>query len=778
MPDLHRFFLGITRHRAGVLAAYAVLLALAGLGISRLRIDYSAEQFFIFPGDERATFDAYKESFPREDLQVSAFLALEGPLTVGDFRRLEGVADAFTEAGLSSVRWLGNAEFLEETLIGDETASEFVRLVEEPDLTDERVSQVLRRHADDPLWAGVLWSADQRVVAVHGFLEPDENNDAHRRELHGFLASRLDELAPERGRLILNGLPMLRVTVPLALSTDLARMLGLGILAAVALVALYFHRAGLALLSLAGIVPAIALTMGGMGLVGRPVSVLTSSTPIVVLVVGISDAIHLLVGSRRRSLAGAPRRDAVAGAFASLARACFFTSLTTAVGFLGLLGTRIPVVAEFGVTTAVAVMTTWLVSMTLLPALLTYAPDFGADTTLLSRWCHGVARAARGTLRLRPRFVLPAFAVVMGAAAAFAAGLEVRAFLIDDLKEGDPILEELRWLEDSGFGVFQVNVFVEHGDVPGHDPESLRWTEEIQTFAEADGMVLGALSLPEMVRQMGAAAGLEAHPEGPFGEAAGDDRWSRRTVDELLFLAEIQGDDSVDEVYREEAGVSQVILFVRDAGSGPTTVFLDRLEARLRREPPPGGTAAATGTVKLSQIFWRELIARFLPGVALSVALVWLSLVWLFRSFRLGLLALLPNLFPLTVLAGVLAVGGFDLKPSTAIVFSMAFGIIVDDTIHILAALAGPGGRTGDLREGLDRVFREAGPALVLSTVVVVVGFGVLMASRFEALFLMGLLTGLGALLALVADLLGLPHLFIAAGAARRTDPSGARHDH
>lgn len=760
MTDAPRFFGFVTRHRAGVLSAYVVLLGVAAVGMARLRIDHSAEQFFIFPGDERATFDAYKEHFPREDLQVSALLEIEGPLTVSDFRRLEDVARAFEDVGLGSVRWLGDVEFVEEVVEDGEPASAFVRLSEEPELTDARLAAVLQRRADDPLWTGVLWSPDQRVLAVHGFLGPEENYDARRREVEGILRARLGELAPDRGRLILNGLPVLRVTVPMALSSDLGRLVGLCVVVSLVLVGLYFRRVGLAVLSLAGIIPGILLTFGAMGLAGRPISVLTSSTPVVVLVVGICDAIHLLVGTRRRWLEGLAPREAVVAAFGSLSRACFFTSVTTALGFLGLMGTRIPLVAEFGVTTAGAVLATWAVSMTLLPVLMTYARDFGAESTWLSRGCGTISDAAHASLRLRPRAVLSGFALVMAAGVVLATQLEVRAFLIDDLKDGDPILEELRWIEASGFGVFQVNVFAEHDGLSGHAPEALLWTEELQAFAEADELVLGSLSLAELVRHMGAAAGLETGAASPFDPASGDGTWSEQTVRELLFLAEVQGNDSVEDVYRERDGVSQVIVFVRDAGSGPTAAFLDRLEDRLRREPPPGGTARATGTVKLSQILWRELLARFLPGVALSGLLVWVSLCWLFRSVRLGLVALLPNLFPLAVLAGVLGLGGFDLKPSTAIVFSMAFGIVVDDTIHILAALAGRLGATPGSEPALDAALREAGPALVLSTLVVVLGFGVLTASRFEALFLIGLLTALGAILALLADLVGLPQLF------------------
>ena len=811
MSRTRAFFQFLTAHRWAVLAAYALALAGAAVGVARLRVDYSAEQFFLFDGSERATFDTFKAHFPREDPQVSAFLEVDGPRGVDDFERLRAVAGAFRESGLHSVRWLGSVELVEEGAAAldadpawdpdggldgdpDPDVVTFLRLEDEEGLSDEWLRRLVEARRDHPLFAGVLWGADQRVFAVHGFLEPDENTDARRREITLDLQARLADLTPPSGRLVLNGLPVLRVTIPLALSSDMGRLLGLGILLALTLVWLYFRRVGLALLVLAGVVPAVLLTLGGMGFVGRSVTVLTSSTPIVVLVVGIADAIHLMVGARSRWRGGLAPVPAVVDAFTELARACFFTSLTTALGFAGLMATGIPIVRDFGGTTAVAVMATWAVTMTLLPVLVSFARDFGPESTVLSRLCDGVARGARRTLSLPSGPVLAALGLVLVGGVALGAGLRVQAYLIDDLRDDDPILEELRWLEAAGFGVFQVNVFVRHDEVPGHAPEALRWAEELASFAREDSLVLGSVTLPATIRELGRAAGLAmASPpgafiegpstsgpvaeaplaEGPFAEAAGADRWSARTTRELLFLAELQGDDAVEDLYLREEGVSQLILPVRDGGSTATGEFFERLEARLRDVPPPGGRAEATGTVKLSQILWDELLGRILPGVALSVFLVWLSLSWMFRSAWMGFLALLPNLLPLAVLAAVFRLGGFDLKPSSALTFSMVFGIVADDTIHMLSALAAQGREGGagtarrSVEEQLRALFDEVGPALVLSTIVVCAGFGLLMASRFEALFLVGFLTALAGLLALGADLIGVPHLFRTVGLPR-----------
>ncbi|MCH7891288.1 MAG: MMPL family transporter [Gemmatimonadetes bacterium] len=228
---------------------------------------------------------------------------------------------------------------------------------------------------------------------------------------------------------------------------------------------------------------------------------------------------------------------------------------------------------------------------------------------------------------------------------------------------------------------------------------------------------------------------------------------------ELLFLAELQEEDALEGVYVREDGVAQMILYVRDGGSPLLIPFLRRLEERLEAVPPPSGTAAVTGTVKLNQVFWDQMIARLLPGVLLSVVLVWVSLAWMFRSVRLGLLALLPNLFPLALLLGVMRLGGFDLKPSTAIVFSIAFGLAVDDTLHFLSKLRDHLAAKQSVRNAVEHTLRETGPPILMTSLAMAAGFSLLLMSQFQVLVLVGTMTAVSVVAAVFADLFALPSL-------------------
>ena len=758
-PHVENFFRRLVKHRWVVVMLHAGLFIAGLLGARAVRVDYSAEQFLVFEGDAQEVFEQYKEHFPREDLQVSAFLETTGPFTTDDYQTLERLANAFTNAGLDPVRWIGATDFIQEVVIDGESAVEFVRLENQGDISNATLQTILEPRREHPLFMGTLWNQDLSVFGVHGYLAPTENNDAHRREVTAALQSTIVDLSETSGRIVLSGLPVLRTTIPLALEADMTRLLGIGIIISFIILWLYFRRFSIALLCFAGVVPAIVLTLGLMGYAGQSISVLTSVVPIVILVVALSDATHLVVGTREAWRNGRTISEAVVHTFTNLSRSCFFTSLTTALGFAGLIATRNHLIGEFGVLSALAVIVAYLVTLTLLPALLAFTKDLGPHQEWGERLWQGILTRVESLLQLPVVWPSAAFGLLLAVGLIAGSQLRVEAYIIDDLKERDTILEELRWIEDEGFGLFQINVYLDQESDEGHSPEMLQWIEEFQAFVEEDPAVLGSVGLPQIVNELGTAYGTQPVGSDPTSEIGSAEVRTRREIAELLFLAELEDDDALRDVYLRDAGVGQMIVLVKDQGSQVLSPLTARVEDRLQSHPPPTGRATATGTVKLTTVLWEQLISRFLPGIAFSIVLVWLALSWMFRSVWLGLLAVVPNLVPLVLLLGLMGLGGFDLKPSNILVFAIAFGIVADDTIHFLGALARNLRSSNQIHAILAQTIREVGPALILVTVVVVAGFTALMASRFQALFLIGFLTASAAVLALLADLVGFPAL-------------------
>lgn len=730
---MHRYFAWVTTHRARVLAIALVVVAVASWLARGLAVDYSVEQFFPTWGPERAVFDEYRTVFEGEDAQVVLFVETPGGLDTASYRTLAEVARAFEAVGLEDVRWAGDIP-------------QIARAAD-----DGRALDVVGRAlAADPLLNRFLWSPGRSVHTVQALLPPELNDDADRRRIAARLTADIKRIAPAT-RWALSGTPMIRAQVPELLAFDQTVLLGGGILLFFVVLFLFFGHAGLVLLSLAAVLPAYGVTLASMAVSGRSITVLTSFIPIVILVVGVCDSTHLLAHWRAHRLAGARASDAARVTFAELATSCFFTSLTTALGFLSLAATGIDVIADFGVFTALAVMVTFGFTISLLPALL----SFGRGGSLRARrpramglLVEPVVRAARRAGTLGSAGPIVAFGAVAVVCVIAGSRVVIDAHLVDDLKDDTRIMRDLRWVEGSGFGLFQTNVFVRADAARLTDPAMIAWMERLQRALETEAIVVSTVGLPDVAR---AATG-----DGGAAPAASE-------------LAR--------GLYRPEYDAAQVVVVVRDAGSRETLPFLRRVDERLRAEPPPFGSADVTGTVRMAHTFSHHVLRSFAPSIGLALLLIGLVMTFLFRSIRLGLLALVPNVFPLVVLPGVMAALGVALKPSSILVFSIAFGIAVDDSIHLMGRYTHLLRRGVPKRSAIRRALRDTGPALVMSTVVVSAGFALLLVSRFELLYLVGLLTAITAVAALSADLVLFPALLRAAsGPVRpRASPSPVR---
>ena len=733
------FFQWVTGHRALVIGGAALISTVAVMGAANVEVDYSVEQFFLTWGDERVVFDQYREIFSREDAQVAFFLSTEGGVSPHAFDALEHVASLFETVGLESVTWIGDLRGLREA-----RASGAAEL-----------SRAAASMARDPVFRSFLWNEDGTVHVVQSVLPEHLNTDQGRRATQARLEEGLEDM-DLGARWALSGTPIFRAQVPELLEVDQTRLLGGGIVLFFVILYGFFGHVGRVLVSLAAVIPAYVVTLAIMEAFGKPVTVITSFIPIVILVVGIfCDTTHLLVHWQRHRVRGSDRRTSVVETFTGLASSCFFTSLTTALGFASLATTGIGVVMDFGIFTALAVVTTFLFSMTLLPALLALGGDRPLPVRGVSwqrRGTEVIVRWARVAAVRRSPWLIRGFAIVGLAALALAAQLRIDTYLVDDLKEDTYIIQDLRWIESSGFGLFQTNLFVRAGEADLTDPEMAVWLHDFQRFVEQEPLVAATFGLPDLVR---------AVYERPIRTL------SRSDIAAALGVAGMVAPAAVEGVYRPEEGAAQIVVTVRDRGSRVTLPFVERVDDYLASHPPPAGSAELTGTVRMAHTFSFHVLRSFGPSIALALLLIWCVLSVLFRSVRFGLLAMIPNVFPLLVLLGVMVLAGVPLKPSTILVFSIAFGIAVDDSIHMMGRFTHLLARGLGRRRAIRGALRDTGPALVMSTLVVTAGFSLLLISRFELLFLVGLLTATTAVTALVADLFLFPALLERTGGRR-----------
>lgn len=501
---------------------------------------------------------------------------------------------------------------------------------------------------------------------------------------------------------------------------------------------------------------AILWQVGAMTLIGKPLGILTMLLPTILFVVGMSDAVHILECYLEEIRNGVERVKAIAITYREVGLPTFLTAITSAIGFATLGTASIPPLQEFGLFTAVGVLVAFVLAFTMLPALLVLidprrllpAKDQG------SPWDSRLPRLFKATVRHR-RKVLLGFTVACVLGALGASRIRVNNYLLEDLADNDPLKQGFVWFEETFGGVRPFEMRIEVRDTARGlwDLEVLRQMEKVQGHVDSTYGVRGITSPLTVMYSLnkafnGGDAGYYRLPDDST-ECA---RMARRV--------KLAGSQMLSRVASDDARSGRLTGRQVDEGGFAHKAKNAALRDFIAHEVDTSIVRfQQTGMAYLIDRNNATLSAQLVRGMGLAIALTALIMLWFFRDWRMVLVALIPNVVPLLLIAGVMGFTGIDLKVSTAIIFTISFGIAEDDTIHMLAALR------QHLRDGrapayaLKRTYLRTGKAVTVTTLMLLSGFVTLMASEFASVHYMGLLITLTLAFAFVAELLLLPAL-------------------
>ncbi len=500
---------------------------------------------------------------------------------------------------------------------------------------------------------------------------------------------------------------------------------------------------------------AILWQVGLMTLLGKPLGILTMLLPTILFVVGMSDVVHILECYLEEIRQGVPKTRAIALTYHEVGLPTFLTAVTSGIGFATLGTASIPPLQEFGLYTAMGVLMCFALAFVLLPALLVIADPMKLLPLAAqpSPWDRHLPGLFRWTLRHRRR-ILYGFLILGLLSAGAASRIRVNNYLLEDLPDSDPLKEGFTWFERAFGGVRPFEMEVEA--LPGHsvwDLRALQAMERVQDHLDTAYGVDGISSPVTVMRSLNKAfnAGDAAQYRLP-ADSAECARLARR--------AKLLGRQLLGAIATDDGARARISGRMVDEGGLIHMGKNAALEAYIAAHGAPEAVRFhQTGMAYLIDRNNATLSAQLMRGMALAVGLTALIMLWFFRDWRMVLVALLPNLLPLIFIAGVMGVLGIDLKVGTAIIFSIAFGIAEDDTIHMLAALR------QNLREGrapafaLRRTYMRTGKAVTVTNLMLLSGFLLLGLSGFASIRYMGILVTCTLAFAFVAELLLMPAL-------------------
>ena len=843
----------------------ATFLASSLVPLDGIRFDFSFRRLFQFDGEEGASLTHFKSLFG-DDAGGSGILYLartQGghrpaslhPEIGRSIRRLhrwlenrEELDQSFTISVLSATDFYAEPvqpEALERVLPADAeepplSASAWAA----PDMLSESLipyETVIRRISAHNLYEGMLLAADGQATALHFRFNLTHNHPSSRR---AFLAD-LDKLVQSEQKSLSKladlhtyGIPVVTEEYTRLSVQDIIRTAPLSILMMTLFLFLLFRSATAVILPQIVILFAVVSAIGFMQWTDEPLNIISHIVPVIVLVVGVADGVHILSRYAEERSLGAGSSEAVRTTVARLSKACFLTSTTTAIGFASLTTATIATIASFGLYTAIAVMFTYVVNMTLLPIGLSYTnshPREPRNDGWLMRFLEATARFA---IR-NARSVFVGSLLFSAAAVVFVIfGLDVNSHLLEEVPPSNRVYQATKTMETHLSPVIPHELLVEGVAAPGPPCTSLSDCRERSDYPFADNLIcittartrkvlapfydaFGSLlsepetrllddlrtridsqlsdhngicvesikdprllqaldrisdsilshpvagshvrrieSLAAVVKQMHRAT-RRNHPESDSVPN------SRQAVAQLLLPIESANQELLDRYATLDYDATRLTLLQRDHGSSAWHEVKAVLEAGIEHEVNQNKELQGrfkftiTGTMTFVDKALSFIVHDMLLSVSTAFLFIFLLMVLLFRSLRIGLLSALPNIFPLVTTLLLMAVAGIQLRTATIIIFSISLGIAVNDTIHFIARYKEELERGTPQQAAIVAAMRSAGKAMVTTTLILAGGFLIDLISEFVALQQFGYLASFTLLMALIGDLLVLPACLI-----------------
>jgi len=698
-----------------------------------LQVDFSLEQMFPESDPEKDAYQSFIDEFNREDDKVLLVYDCDNPTS----RENIAVVSELTEMMELDVEGVEGVLSLSSIDEGDYFTE---------DLSEDEWNQQVQNLLNHPIYPNLIISHDGKTGAVLIDLENDVIGQDARAKVINQLEKVMNTVDWEWHEA---GIPVLRTRYIQFMNRERAVFLPISFLVAMIVLFFIFRQLKSILIPLIAISTTLIWVAGIMAYLGISINVVSYLTFNLLMIIGASNAIHLLMKYHEGLSLGLNQRDSLDRVIQKIGGALFLTSFTTAVGFCSLGFTNIKVTQQFGLLVGFGVILMFILTIIIMPIILNYIRP--PDTEHIDRLIRGGQFLSADRLNAwnqkNPVPILTVSAVLFIGAVFGLFRIDYNASVLEDLKPGNPLFDDLHYVEKKMGGTLPLEVIIdtktENGSLqPG-------FLENIQKFKK------NILKTPEINTAVTPGDYLMLANE----EWGGGVRKLPETEDDALsFTVDF---DRVQLLLNDDYSKTRISCRISDLPFDRGMQIRDEILTAGKALFGDNVVITVTGSTLLALSTGRHLVKNLTTSFIIAFVIIFLSIVFLFKSFRLSLLAILPNIIPLMIAGGLMGYLGIKLRPSTAMTFSIALGIAVDNTIHFLARFRQEFKESGNYEKAVSETLLTTGKAIISTGVILSLGFFVLYFSEFVPNHEFGLLATIIIITAVCGSLILLPVLIL-----------------
>lgn len=707
-------------------------------------------------------FEAFKEQFGEDGNIVALAIKDSAVYQVDNFRKFKYLSDEIaTLEGVTEVISLPAMQ----KMMKDTKVKKFYLEPIFPEIPDsqEKLDSMLAFALDQKFYSGQIINPENGAIMILAGIDKVYANSKKRIQLIDDIHM-LGKLFTESTGIEIHyvGLPFVRAVIVVKVKQEMQMFVLLSVLITGLIMLLFFRSKTAVIFPLLIIGVIVIWVLGTIVLMQYKITLLTGVIPSIIVIIGIPNSIYLFNKYHQEYNLHKDKSRAIRKVIQKIGVVTLITNATTAVGF-GVLGfTDVSILKEFGIVAAINIMATFVVSIILLPSVFSYLPP--------PSWKHlkhlsfkPLDKILTGLDLLVHRYKYPIFFVTGVVIVLALVGLyrvKVISFMVDDIPEKSQIKKDLYFFENNFSGIMPLEIIIDTGRPKGvHDLKNLIVIDEFEQFLQDQKYISKPVSVVSFIKAMRQAF-YNNNPD-----------WyslpNKRDRNFILRYFNKEGEESslLSAFVDSTNQIMRISLKVADIGSDRMDSLINNVIVPKKEEmfKDTKMKATITGTTLLFIKGNNFLISNLKFSFLLAFFIIAIIMGMLFANLRMIIISLIPNIIPLVITAGIMGFAGIPLKPSTAIVFSIAFGISVDYAIHFLAKYRQELFSSNFfVPVAVSKALREIGPSMIYTSVVLFAGFIIFTFSDFGGTVALGFLTSTTLFISLLTNLILLPALLLA----------------
>ena len=672
------------------------------------------------------------------------------------------------ENGITEALSIANAY----TLTRNETKKQFdlEQLVTKRPTTQHEVDSLKAVLYSYPFYDGFLYADSSHATLIAVTLNREVLDSKYR---NGIFKA-LDELLVKfetstKIKVHKSGLPYIRANSSTKVANEIKIFLILSIFITALILYLFFRSFKATLYSLLVVCIGVIWSLGILVIFGYEITILTGLIPPLIIVIGIPNCIFLLNNYHTEFKNHGNKIKSLSRVIQKTGNAIFLTNTTTAVGFATFIFTKSAILVEFGVVAAIDVLVVFILSILLIPIIFSFLNDPKVKHTkhLENKLMERVVEVLVRLVSYHRKKIYIITIIIVGFGFYGISLITTTGNIVDDLPKHDPIVTDLKFFEVNFKGVMPFEIVIDTKKKNGvftDNAKTLYKIKKLQKTIAEYPQFSKPLSIVEAI-QFSYQAYKKGNPKFYILPPA----------TELNKLKEYISKDSTRKDFAsfidKNNQITRVSFQMADIGTLEMDTLLKEIYPKIDSIfDPKEYHVTITGTSVAFLKGTNYLVENLITSLALAILLIATIMSTLFSSVRMILISLIPNIIPLITTAALMGYIGIPIKPSTILIFSIAFGICVDDTIHFLAKYREElkKHKVG-IKKAVLLALRETGKSMIYTSTVLVFGFGVFTASSFGGTIALGFLVSFTLLVAILADLLLLPSFLLSLDKALTT---------